>query len=66
MKSVDIMEAILTAIEEKIIKDWRHEGLIEGWSSGYINFDIDDKEYVLVLHENKDGQHFSMFIGSEG
>lgn len=59
MKNVDIMEALTNSIEEKIFNQWKHEGHIGGFSSGYINFEIDDREYVLVLHEVKDGENWS-------
>ena len=59
MKQSDIMEAIATSIEEKIFKEWKHEGFIEGCSSEHINFDVDDKEYVLLIREICDGEHFS-------
>ena len=59
MKQVDIMEALVSAIEEKILKEWRHEGGILGCSSQHINFDIDGKEYVLLIREIGEGEHFS-------
>jgi hypothetical protein len=59
MKTVDIMEMLTIAIEEKLFKEWKHEGLIEGFSSEHINFDVDDKEYVLLIREIGDGEHFS-------
>lgn len=59
MKTVDIMEAVTVAIEEKIIKEWRHEGFIGSWSSDYVNFVIDGKQYVLVLAEVREGEHWS-------
>lgn len=59
MKTVDIMEAFVTAIEEKIMKEWRHEGFICGWSSGYINFEVDDKEYIMRIAEVQEGEHWS-------
>ena len=59
MKTVDIMEALVSAIEEKIVKEWRHEGSIYGWSSGHINFEMDGKEYVLKIREIRSGEHWS-------
>lgn len=61
MKPADIMEALTTFIDEKIFKEWRHEGFVGGFASGYISAEIDGKEYVLVLHEVTDGHHFSEF-----
>ena len=54
MKTVDIVEAFVTAIEEKIIKEWRHDGYIGGWSSERIDFEIDEKEYVVYITEVKE------------
>lgn len=59
MKNDDIMEVFITSIEEKIFKEWRHDGFIGGFTSDYGNFEIDGKEYVLKLIEVKDVQHFS-------
>ena len=59
MKSVEIMEAVVTAIENTIIKEWRHEGFIGGWTSETVNFDIDGKEYVLKLKTVHDGELLS-------
>ena len=59
MKPVDITEVFVTAFEEKIIKEWRHEGFICGWSGSHVNFEIDGKEYMLTLDEIHDGEHWS-------
>ena len=59
MKSCDIMESFVSAIEETIFKEWRHDGVIGGWNSYSANFEIDGKEYVLNLKEVEDGEHFS-------
>lgn len=59
MKAADIMEAFVISIEEKIFKEWRHEGFLGGWSSEHINVEIDGKEYIIRLHEVKDGEHWS-------
>ena len=61
MLDIDIMEALTISIEEKIFKDWRHQGFIDSFTSSYINMEIDGKEYVLVLHEVQDGHYFSEF-----
>lgn len=58
MKSCDIMEAVVMAIEETIYKAWRHEGFLGGWSSEHVNFEVDGKEYVLKLHEVVEGEHW--------
>ena len=59
MKSVDIMEVITNAIDETILQKWRHEGFIGGFTSEHINFEIDGREYVLLIAEVKDGEHWS-------
>lgn len=65
MKNVDIMESFVQAIEEQIIKEWRHDGFICGWSSEYINFEIDGKEYVIILKEVNDGEHWTEKINEK-
>lgn len=64
MKQVDIMEAVVNAIEEKIFKEWKHEGFICGWSSEHINFEVDDKEYVLRIDEVQEGEHWCEKLGN--
>ena len=59
MRNADIMGVFITSIEEKIFKEWIHDGFIGGFTSDSVNFEIDGKEYVLKLIEVKDGQHFS-------
>ena len=59
MKNADIMGVFITSIEEKIFKEWIHDGFIGGFTSDSVNFEIDGKEYVLKLIEVKDGQNFS-------
>ena len=34
---------------------------IFGCSSNHINFEVDGKEYVLTLHEVKEGEHWSEY-----
>lgn len=58
MKVVDIMESLVDAIIKKIFEEWKHEGIICGWSSEHINFEIDGKEYVLRISEVKEGEHW--------
>lgn len=58
MKTADIMETMVEAIESQIIGKWRHEGFIGGWNSEQINFEIDGKEYILRIIEVKDGEHW--------
>lgn len=65
MKCCDIAEVIATAIEETILKKWRHDGFICGFSSSHVNFEIDEKEYVLTIREVADGEHWSDLIEGE-
>ena len=65
MKTVDIIEMLLRAIEEKLGKEWKHEVIIHGCSSNHINFDVDGEEYVLRIYEVKEGEHWSE-KGGEG
>lgn len=62
MKHVDIMEALIRAIEETIYEKWKHEGYICGWSSEYINCEIDNKEYLLKISEIEKGKVFSEYL----
>lgn len=59
MKQSDIMETIATSIEDKFFKEWKHEGFIGGCSSEHVNFEVDEKEYVLLIREIGDGEHYS-------
>ena len=59
MKNCDIMETFVSSVENVIFKEWRHEGFIGGWSSDCANFEIDGMEYVLKLHEVRNGEHWS-------
>lgn len=52
MKNVDIMEAITNCIENKILKEWRHEGFIDQMLSDGIRFEIDGKKYTIELIEH--------------
>ena len=62
MRNCDIMESVATDIEETIFKKWKHEGFIGGCSSEHINVEIDGKEYVLILREVTEGNHFSQHL----
>lgn len=68
MKECDITEVFMSAVEEKIGKEWRHEVGILGCSSVHVNFEVDGREYVLRLYEVKDGRHWSEMCddGGEG
>lgn len=58
----DIIDVVGSIIEKKIGDEWKHEVCILGCSSVHINFEIDNREYVLRLYEVKDGHNFSEFI----
>lgn len=59
MKVIDIMEVLTNAIDKTIFEEWKHEGFIGGFTSEHINFEVDNKEYVLRIYEVKDGEHWS-------
>ena len=48
MVSDAIIEALKSAIENKIIGEWRHEGGVLGISAEHINVEIDGKEYTVI------------------
>lgn len=58
MKTVDIMEVLTNTIDETILQKRKHEGFIGGFTSEYIDFEVDGKEYVLRICEVKDGEHW--------
>lgn len=62
MYNSDIMDVVGSIIEKKIGGEWKHEVCILGCSSVHVNFEIDNKEYVLRLYEVKDGHDFSEFV----
>ena len=62
---VDIMEVLVTALDEKILGEWRHEGFNGGWSTDYANFVIDDKEYVIRIEEVTDTAADLMLANAE-
>lgn len=64
MKMPDIIDVFASTIEEKIGEEWKHEVCILGTSYDHCNFEIDGKEYVLVVHEVEEGHHFSQFLNS--
>ena len=65
MLKSDIVDVCGVAIENKIGGEWKHEVGRFGVSSCHVNFEIDGKEYVLVLHEVKDGHNFSEYLSGE-
>ncbi len=65
MRVSDIIESVASSIEKQIYKEWKHEGCLLGMSSQHINFEVDDKEYVIVLHKVEEGKDFSSYIGEK-
>lgn len=57
MKTVDILEVFVDAIDKTIGEKWKHEVHILGWSSEHINFEVDGKEYVIAISEVCEGDH---------
>lgn len=67
MKTVHIMESIVYSITNKIFEEWKHEGFMCGWSSEHINFEVDGKEYVLLIREIGECEHFEqMHVVKDG
>ena len=60
MKQGHIMDSLVEAITQKIFEEWKHEGFIFGFSTEHINFEVDDKEYVLLIREIQSGEDWSM------
>lgn len=59
MKNKDIMEALVDAVHDTIFECWKHEGFIGRFTRDSANFVIDGKEYVLLLTEVLDGEHWT-------
>lgn len=62
MLKSDIIDVVASTIEQKIGGEWKHEVGILGCSSIHVNFEIDGKQYVLVLNEVEDGHDFSEYL----
>ena len=62
MHKSDIIKKVCWSIETVIGGDWKCEVSIFGISDRHINFEIDQKEYVLVLNEVKDGHHWGEYV----
>lgn len=54
MKIIDIAEAIQNMVEEKILKDWKHEGYVDGLCVNGTQVCIDGKRYLIEIREVKD------------
>lgn len=62
MLKSDIIEVLGCEIERKIGGEWKHEVNILGVSSVHLNFEIDEKEFVLVVYKIEEGEHFSDYF----
>ena len=62
MLKSDIIETIAGHIDRHIGGEWKHEVDLYGYSSRYLNFAIDGKEYVLVLREVEEGHHWTEYV----
>ena len=62
MRNSDILESVGCSIGSIIGDEWKHEVSLFGMSSCHLNFEIDQKEYVLVLHEVKDGHDWGEYV----
>ena len=56
MLKSDIIEVLGCEIERKIGGEWKHEVNILGVSSVHLNFEIDEKEFVLVVYKIEEGE----------
>ncbi len=62
MKNSDIIEGIGGFVERQYGEEWKHDVGIYGGSSKHLNFVIDGKEYVPVLHEVAEGHDWSEYV----
>ena len=53
MQKVAIVEAIQNMVEEKIFKEWKHEGYINGCYSNGVAVNIDGKDYLIEIKESE-------------
>jgi len=56
MYQIDIIEVIQQNIENVLFKAWKHDGCIDFFNGGEIQFEVDGKKYILSLEEIKDGK----------
>lgn len=54
MKKENIIEAIADCIENKVFKEWKHDGFIDQTFSNAINVEIDGKHYSIELTEHEE------------
>lgn len=51
MQKVDIAEAIQNMIEQKIFKEWKHEGYVDGLFNNGVCCNIDGKDYIIEIKD---------------
>lgn len=49
MKKVDIIESIADHVEQKILKEWKHEGSVEVIYTDRLDVEIDGTFYVISI-----------------
>ena len=49
IKTVDITEALVNSLENKIFDEWKHEGYIDGFTSDKAWAVIDGKKYEITV-----------------
>lgn len=54
MKKENIIEALTDCIENKIFKEWKHDGFIDQTFSNAIYVEIDGKHYSIELTEHEE------------
>lgn len=62
MQKSDIIDGIGEFVVQRYGKEWKHDVGVYGGSSKHLNFVIDGKEYVLVLHEVTDGHCWNEYV----
>lgn len=53
MKIIDITEAIVNSLENKIFEEWKHEGYIDGFTSDKAYVVIDGTRYKITVEESE-------------
>lgn len=51
MKKVDIIESIAEHMEQKIFKEWKHEGSVESVCTESLEVTIDGKLYEISIEQ---------------
>ena len=58
ISQLQIMKLLSDTIDSQLVKKEK-TSFIGGWNSEYINFVLNDKEYILTLKEVPEGEHWS-------